>query len=151
MNRLNRKLEYALIALKHMSSKIPGELTSAKEVSETYSAPFDATARVMQVMANRGLLKSEQGVAGGYQITKDLAKVNLLELAEMIEGPTAIAKCFHKESPCEIQESCNIVSPISNLNSKLNEFYKSVSLKELLVEAPTGRKFKKTSDEVLNG
>lgn len=135
MNRLNRKLEYALIALKHMSNKIPGELTSATEVSETYSTPFDATARAMQVMANQGWLKSEQGVAGGYQITKDLGKINLYEFSEVIEGRTAIAKCFHKESPCEIQGTCNIVSPVTNLNNMLVGFYKSVSLKDLLVDS----------------
>lgn len=147
MNKMNRKLEYSLIALKHMSQKMPGELTTAKEVSESYQAPFDATARVMQVMAGRGLLKSEQGATGGYQITKDLSKITLHELMETIQGPTKITKCMQHQktkstteylnqelepSLCEIQGSCNIISPIANLNSKLTEFYKSVSLRDLL-------------------
>ena len=135
MNKINRKLEYALMALKHMSQKIPGELTSAKEVSDSFHTPFDATARVMQQMAQKGgILRAEYGANGGYQITKDLAKISIHELVEIIEGPTALVKCLHKEAPCEIQGTCNIVSPITNLNSKLTEFYKSVSLKDLLVE-----------------
>ncbi|MGE5085873.1 MAG: RrF2 family transcriptional regulator [Bacillota bacterium] len=135
MNKINRKLEYALMALKHMSQKIPGELTSAKEVSEAFHTPFDATARVMQQMAQKGgILRAEYGANGGYQITKDLAKVSIHDLVEVIEGPTALVKCLHKEAPCEIQGTCNIVSPITNLNHKLIDFYKSVSLKDLLVE-----------------
>lgn len=135
MNKINRKLEYALMALKHMSQKIPGELTSAKEVSDSFHTPFDATARVMQQMAQKGgILRAEYGANGGYQITKDLAKVSIHDLVEIIEGPTALVKCLHKEEPCEIQKTCNIVSPITNLNLKLTEFYKSVSLKDLLVE-----------------
>lgn len=133
MNKLNRKVEYSLMALKHMSRKVPGELTSAKEVSDSYHAPFDATARVMQLMASRGWLKSEQGAAGGYQITKDLSKVTLAELIEVIQGPTQIAKCMGKDEPCEMQTSCNIISPVANLNQRLNEFYESVTLKELLL------------------
>lgn len=133
MNKINRKLEYALMALRHMSQKIPGELTTAKEVSESFQTPFDATARVMQAMASRGLLKVEHGAAGGYQITKDLNKVTLHDLVEIIEGPTALVKCLHKEEPCDIQGTCNIVSPITNLNRRLTDFYKSVTLKELLV------------------
>ncbi len=132
MNKMNRKLEYSLMALKHMSLKRPGELTSAKEVSESYAAPFDATARVLQMMAQKGILRSEQGAQGGYQITRDLGKVSLQDLIETIQGPTRIAKCIGKDEPCEMQSSCNIVSPMLTLNQKLNEFYQNVSLKDLL-------------------
>jgi Rrf2 family nitric oxide-sensitive transcriptional repressor len=132
MNKMNRKLEYSLMALKHMSLKMPGELTSAKEVSESYSAPFDATARVLQMMAQKGILRSEQGAQGGYQITRDLAKVTLHDLIETIEGPTQIAKCISNDEPCGMQSNCNIISPVTTLNQKLNEFYQNLSLKELL-------------------
>jgi Rrf2 family transcriptional regulator, nitric oxide-sensitive transcriptional repressor len=132
MNKLNRKLEYSLMALKHMSLKPPGELTSAKEVADSYSAPFDATARVLQQMAQNGLLRSEQGASGGYQITQDLAKVTLHDLLEVIQGPTQIAKCLHKDDACELQKSCNIISPVTTLNQKLNQFYQNLSLKELI-------------------
>lgn len=155
MNKLNRKLEYALMALKHMSAKIPGELTSAKEVSENFSTPFDATARVMQVMAQKGLLRAEHGAFGGYQITKDLSKVTMLQLLEIIEGPTAMVKCMFKESHCEIHGTCNIASPIQLLQNKLNEFYGNITLKELLVEAPAvagkAPKRKVAPEEALNG
>jgi Rrf2 family protein len=158
MNRINRKLEYALMALKHMSQKIPGELTSAKEVSDIFKTPFDATARVMQAMAQKGLLRAEHGAFGGYQITKDLSKVTMLQLLEIVEGPTAMVKCMVKESPCEIQGTCNIISPINILQSKLNEFYGNITLKELLVESPlTAVKLMKrksvnsVDEEALNG
>lgn len=138
MNKINRKLEYALMALKYMSQKIPGELTSAKEVSDAFHTPFDATARVMQQMAQKGgILRAEYGANGGYQITKDLAKISIHDLIEIVEGPTALVKCLHKEAPCEIKGTCNIVSPVTTLNHKLTDFYKSVSLKELLVERST--------------
>ncbi len=132
MNKVNRKLEYSLMALKHMAQKRPGELTTAKEVAESYRAPFDATARVMQLMAQSGLLKVEHGAFGGYQITKDLTKVSMLDLLEAVQGPTQIAKCIAKNDACEIQPVCNIMSPISQLNSKLNDFYKNLSINDLL-------------------
>ncbi len=137
MNKINRKLEYALIALKYMTGKIPGELTSAKEVSDSFKTPFDATARVMQLMAQKGILRAEYGASGGYQINKDLAKVSVHDLVEMIDGPTALVKCLSKEDKsyaCEIQGTCNIVSPVTQLNHKLTEFYRRLSLKELLVQ-----------------
>jgi Rrf2 family nitric oxide-sensitive transcriptional repressor len=133
MNRLNRKIEYSLIALKHMSRKVPGELTSAKEIAERYQSPFDATARVMQLMAQNGILKSEQGAQGGYLIMKDLSKVTMQDLINIVQGPTSVAKCLSEKEACELQSHCNIVSPMSVLNQKISDFYKNLTLKELLV------------------
>ncbi len=124
-----------------MSLKMPGELTSAKEVADAYHAPFDATARVMQIMAQNSLLRAEQGSFGGYQITRDLSRVSLYELIVMILGPVGIAKCIHHGS-CEIQNTCNILSPIQVLNQKLNEFYQSLSIKDLLQTHPAPLNFR---------
>lgn len=133
MNKVHRKVEYALMALKHMAHKVPGELTTAKEIAETYKTPFDATARVMQVMTQKGWLKAEHGAFGGYQIMRDLAKVSLLDLIESLLGPMEIAKCLQKkEEPCEIKQNCNIATPMSVLNQRIIEFYKSTNIKELL-------------------
>ncbi len=112
---------------------MPGELTSAKEIADKYQSPFDATARVMQLMAQNGILKSEQGAQGGYQITKDLSKVTMQDLIQVVQGPTSIAKCLSEDEPCELQNNCNIVSPVNVLNQKLADFYKNLTLKELLV------------------
>ncbi len=135
MNRINRKLEYALIALKHMLQKSPGELCSAKEICNSYRTPFDATSRAMQKMAQQGLLKSEQGIYGGYKIYKDLKKVSLIELMNIVNGPMEIAKCIDESSKtsCDLIEECNIWSPIHFLNSELIEFYSKYNLHQLLI------------------
>lgn len=132
MNKVQKKIEYSLIALKHMRTKPAGELTTAKEVAETYRAPFDVTARVMQVMAQKGLLKSAHGAGGGYLLKKDLKEISLQELIDAIQGPTQIAKCLQDHEECDIQSTCNIISPITRLNNKLNEFYKNLSVEELI-------------------
>ena len=132
MNRLNRKVEYALMALKIMAQKRPGELTSAKEVVEKTGSPFDATARVLQQLAQSGILRSEHGVHGGYSVIRDLSKVSLYELMSFILGPVAVARCMNEESGCDLQKSCNIVSPVNILNKKVVEFYQGLSLAELL-------------------
>ena len=136
MHKVHRKLEYSLMALKHMSVKRAGELTTAKEIADSFHAPFEAVARSLQIMAQKGLLKSEQGVQGGYHISKNLSDVTMLELIEMMEGPVRIAKCLVEDGePCEIQGHCNITSPIHDLNSKLSAFYRSLSVQALLQPA----------------
>ena len=117
-----------------MSAKSPGELTTVKELRQLYGCAFDATSRVMQILAQKGILKSEQGAHGGYQITKDLSRVSVHDLMEMIMGPMALARCLHEEAAgtCEMRTTCNIVSPMQTLHRKLTEFYRSLSLAEVL-------------------
>jgi Rrf2 family nitric oxide-sensitive transcriptional repressor len=137
MNKINRKLEYALIGLKHMRAKAPGELTSVKELTTAYGCPFDVTSRVMQVLAQKGVLISEQGAHGGYMLGRDLTKLSFQELSEILLGKVAIARCLTEASDesghaCEMRGSCNIVTPVQVLNRKLNDFYRSLSVADLL-------------------
>jgi Rrf2 family transcriptional regulator, nitric oxide-sensitive transcriptional repressor len=135
VNRIHRKLEYALIALKHMNQKRPGELTTVKEICQRYGTPFDATARVLQQMVQGKFLKSEQGAYGGYLIMRDLTKVSLRELIEKVVGPIEMVKCMGEnetEQPCEIKEKCNIMLPLINLNDKLIRFYENIIVHDLI-------------------
>jgi Rrf2 family transcriptional regulator, nitric oxide-sensitive transcriptional repressor len=135
MNKINRKLEYALIGLKHMRAKTPGELTSVKELTQAYGCPFEATSRVMQVLAQKGVLRSEQGAHGGYMIARDLNRLSFHELSEMLLGRVAVTRCLDdekKDSPCEMRGTCNIISPVNTLNRRLLDFYKGLSIAELL-------------------
>ncbi len=139
MNRLNRKVEYALMALKLMAQKRPGELTTAKEIAETTGSPFDATARVLQKMAQHKILRSEHGAHGGYVLVRDLSGVSLLELSQLILGAVKAAKCLQNMGDCELKDRCNIHSPISILNRKQEDFYKNITLGELLMERDRAR------------
>ena len=135
MNKIHRKLEYALISLKHMNQKRPGELTTVKEICQKYSTPFDATARVMQQMVQGKFLRSEQGAYGGYLIQRDMSKVSLRELIDNVVGPIEVAKCISEsvaESTCEIRETCQIMTPIFSLNEKLVRFYEDINISDLL-------------------
>lgn len=132
MNKMNKKMEYALMALQLMMQKPEGELTSAKEVSEQMHISFEATARVLQALSARGLLRAEYGVGGGYALARPLSEVSLHDLSEMLEGHTMITKCLTNEEPCEVSSTCNITAPIVQLNKKIQDFYKSVSLQEVL-------------------
>ncbi len=141
MFKINRKLEYALVSLRHMSAKSPGQLTSAKEICDIYRTPFDPTSRVLQIMAQNGVLRAEQGAHGGYQILKDLSKVTLYDLTSMIEGPIQIVNCFHGNySHCDMTASCNVISPMLNLNEKIAALFSTMSVLELIQSKNHGEK-----------
>ena len=133
MFKINRKIEYALIALKHMSNKTPGQLTSAKEICDFYKIPFDTTSRVLQIMAQKGILNAAQGAKGGYQIIKDLFKISARELSDMIIGPIKITNCAHDNfCECDISSKCLISDSMVNLNESIKNLFDTITIADLI-------------------
>jgi Rrf2 family protein len=131
MLKITKEVEYALIALKFMHEARPGQIISAREVCDDKNLPFDATSRTMQKLAKRHILKSNQGKAGGYQLVADLSRVSVYDFMDAAVGPVELAKCLGVKCGCQLVETCNIISPMTVLNNKLIDFYKSINLRDL--------------------
>lgn len=130
---IHKKLEYAIIVLRFLHKLYPGERATAKEISEHYKIPFDSTSRVMQLMKDRNLLRSEQGMKGGYSIAVDLNHMSLLDLMECVLGAVEIANCLNKEyGTCELTCQCSIIPSMIYLNEKIISLYKTITLYELM-------------------
>ncbi|HPI39388.1 MAG TPA: Rrf2 family transcriptional regulator [Pseudobdellovibrionaceae bacterium] len=138
--QLNRRVEYALMALKFMddqkkssenSTTAPG-LISAKKIADTLKTPYELTARIMQTLSQKDFIDSIQGQQGGYRIQKDLSKISVFDLIEALEGPMALVKCQDKEHQCSISSTCNILHPLEKLNQRVQKLYQNTSLLEVI-------------------
>ena len=134
MLKVNRKVEYGLIALRHMHGKPREHLTSVREICERYGTPFDPLAHVLRILNAKEIVKSEQGAHGGYRLLENLKNINLAEFIEMIEGQLAWIECARPEDECKcgLMESCNIIGPMNDFNRRLIMFLKTITLDELL-------------------
>jgi Rrf2 family nitric oxide-sensitive transcriptional repressor len=150
MNRLNRKVEYALIALKYMSTRYAGQLTTVKEICAATNIPFDATSRVMQQMAQRNIFKVEQGAHGGYMLVTDLSKLTFLDILELVSGPVEVVRCVGGQDECEFFANCNMASPLKNFNEKLATFYRSLTVGDLMQPARAEIKRQEPTPHVAN-
>ncbi len=135
MFKINKKLEYGLMALKHMANKTSNELTTAKEICQLYGSPFDVTAKVLQQLAGEKWLHVEHGVKGGYRLQKNLHEASLLHLVEILVGPVHVVNCMlDEESDCALTDSCNVVEPLKKLNTRLKDFYQTITVADLVQE-----------------
>ena len=86
MFRLSKKSDYGLIALKHLAQHAE-ESVSAREIAAQYHIPAELLAKVLQRLARKGLLVSQQGTNGGYVLAKDPATISIVDVVEALEGP----------------------------------------------------------------
>ena len=131
MLKLTKKVEYGLIALKHMrSSENLKSLHSAKEISEKYSLPKETLAKILQLMVRFNYIHAVKGANGGYYIDDSIENVNLMDFIEKIEGPIGLADC-NIDLECNLIEQCNIRKPIKSINNNVKELFKNTSLTDL--------------------
>ncbi|MBT3478003.1 MAG: Rrf2 family transcriptional regulator [Candidatus Marinimicrobia bacterium] len=130
MLKITRKVEYALIALRHMQSENNDGLTSAKEIATQYGIPQQLLAKTLQQMAKDGIVEAVQGPAGGYRILANLDHISLKDFFENLEGPLGMMDCFF-ESDCIQLGTCNIRVPIQRINDNMRNMFSQMSVREV--------------------
>lgn len=130
MLKISRKVEYALIALRHFQNESPHKFTSAREVALKYSIPQELLAKVLQSLAKNNILEATKGPLGGYRLATDPKEINMTEFFEIIEGPVGIMNCYF-ESGCDQIDGCNIKTPINNINDAIRNMFNNMTLADI--------------------
>ena len=129
MLKLTRKLEYALIALRHMQMK-GDTLSSTKEIADMYTIPREILAKTLQQMARLKYIDAVQGPKGGYRIDNVLSKINLTQFVEEMEGPLEMVEC-NINSDCIQINTCNIRMPINKINQNIRSIFNKINITEI--------------------
>ncbi len=136
MIKLNRKTEYALIALTRLASQPEGRV-SAKDLAREFRIPGDLLAKVLQQLQGAGLIKATHGPHGGYAIACNPEAVRLTDLIRELEGPLAFVSCLNEATGegegCEQAVACNIHPTLHAINSQIEALLSRYTLRDLLV------------------
>ena len=134
MVRLSKKVEYGLIAIRHIATRSLGDIVTAKEIAESYKIPYELLAKVLQRLTKSGLITSHQGVRGGYTLAKDPAEIPVSTIILAIEGASpTIAQCM-TEGPesCTVFTVCTIKSPLTKVQANIDRAFSSMTLSEIV-------------------
>ncbi len=135
MLSFSKKIEYGLIALRYMASLGEGELVPAKEISDKYRISYELLAKVLQKLTKAGIINSFYGVNGGYALAKPPDKIKLSEVIQALEGKSHIniVTCNTTDpESCDIFDRCTIKTPLSKIQSVINNMFNEISISEIL-------------------
>ena len=129
MFRLSKKADYGLIALKHLAMHSE-ESISAREIAAEYRIPAELLAKVLQKLARKGLLVSQQGMNGGYVLARDPARISIVDVVEALEGPISITPC-ERGDDCRQLQLCSVRDPLLKVKAKVVRVLGDMSIYEL--------------------
>tara|TARA_Y100001970_G_scaffold74138_1_gene93987 strand:- start:201 stop:605 length:405 start_codon:yes stop_codon:yes gene_type:complete len=132
MLKLNKSIEYALIAIKHIKSNNSNKLFSSRDISDLYNIPYELLSKILQKLCKLGYLQSVKGPNGGYLLKKSLNKISLIKFIEEFEGPVSFSQCtIETNTECRQFDLCNIKSPINEINNNIRELLSNMYLNEI--------------------
>ena len=129
MFRLSKKADYGLIALKHLAMHSDASI-SAREIAAQYHIPAELLAKVLQKLARKGLLVSQQGINGGYVLARDPSRISIVDVVEALEGPISITPC-EKGEDCQQFQVCSVRDPLLKVKAKVVRVLGDMSIYEL--------------------
>jgi FeS assembly SUF system regulator len=132
MLRLSKKADYALIAITHLTLKSGS--SSAREIAEQFDIPVELMAKVLQRLTRRGLLTSQQGTRGGYQLARAASGISIADVIQAIDGPVAVTACSAHAERCGQFAKCNVRDPLWKIREIIVSALKATTVSELAKE-----------------
>jgi len=138
MLRLSKKADYALMAMKHLALRGDRGSSSAREIAEQYDIPIELLAKVLQRLVRRGLLSSQQGTRGGYQLARRPIQISVADVIQAIDGPVTVTACSSEEGigTCEQFAKCNVRDPLWRVRERILAALGECTIAELAADVP---------------
>jgi Rrf2 family protein len=138
MLRLSKKADYALMAMKHLALHGDRGSSSAREIAEQYDIPIELLAKVLQRLVRRGLLASQQGTRGGYQLARGPIQISVADVIQAIDGPVTVTACSTDEggTGCDQFAKCNVRDPLRRVRERILAALGECTIAELAADAP---------------
>lgn len=136
MLRLSKKVDYALIAMKHLALHGDRGSSSAREIAGLYDVPIELMAKVLQRLVRRGLLVSQQGTRGGYQLARTPIQITVADVIQAIEGPVTVTACSTNDGQCEQFSKCNVRDPLWRVRERILNALGECTIAELAADPP---------------
>ena len=128
MLKLSKKSDYGLMAVNHLARHYGEAACSAKDIAQAYSIPGGLMAKVLQRLAQKGLLHSQHGTNGGYTLAKPPLFMSALEVIHAVDGPVMITSCITARGECFQTPLCTVKEPLRRVNERIVNALNSLSI-----------------------
>jgi Rrf2 family protein len=95
----------ALVALARLPT---GAYAGAARIAQEIGAPQNYLGKLLQSLAEEGLVESQKGLGGGFRLARDPKQISLLDIVEPIEHVSRWSGCILGRTECSEAHPCAI-------------------------------------------
>ncbi len=123
------------MAVKYIAVYSDHSSVTAKEISEGYNIPYELLSKVLQKLSKFNIVKSFQGVKGGYSLTRTPEEISLIDIISIIEPHYSITECLIEhgsEKDCARFNCCMIRDPLAKVQSEIDKVFRTTTISQIL-------------------
>jgi Rrf2 family protein len=108
MLQITRQTEYAIRGLQDLTRRSTDAPVQLKVIAGSCEVSEAFLAKIFQMLAQAGIVKSHRGVKGGFSLGRPAGEITLREVVEVCEGGIVLNHCLRKVDPCNRKEHCQV-------------------------------------------
>lgn len=142
---ISKKAKYALKALKVLSERYESKQPILiADIAEQQSIPKKFLEAILLELRNNGVLHSQKGKGGGYQLRMSPESVTIAKIVRIIDGPIAPMLCvslnfYGKCDDCVDEKTCCIRPIMEKVRDANLAVYEHTTLRDLMDEGQESR------------
>jgi rrf2 family protein (putative transcriptional regulator) len=105
-----------------------------KDIAQNQSISVKYLDQIINSLKVAGLITNVKGKKSGYQLTRPAAQITMLDIHNAFEFGICVVDCTNKSFHCDKRGSCAAEDFWGNLNNKIIDHFRSVTLEELAAE-----------------
>lgn len=130
MLRISKLTDYGTVILACLASA-PERRHTASGVAERTRLGVPTVSKLLKSFHRAGIVTSERGTRGGYQLARPAARITAAAIIDAIEGPVAITECSGNHSACDLELSCSTGNAWQRINGAIRQSLDDISLAQL--------------------
>jgi FeS assembly SUF system regulator len=128
MFKLSKLTDYAVVVLVKLG-RSDGMQTSPGLAACT-GIPEPTVAKVLKILAGKGLVASQRGAHGGYRLARALAQIPVADVIAAVDGPIALTACVDNGT-CETHTLCPMHGRWDPVNEAIESALNAISLADM--------------------
>jgi Rrf2 family protein len=126
--------EVAIRAALYLAGRPPGELSPVHDVAKATKLPSAYLSKVIQRLAQAGLIRTFRGPGGGIELGKSPEAITLWSLVHAMEGRVGVERCALGVGTCSSEKPCPLHGRWAPLQEEFQRLLEGTTLASLLRE-----------------
>lgn len=123
--------QYAVRALVHIAGA--DEMHTADNIANHTGIPRGYLAKILQRLHQSGLVNTQRGLHGGYELARSAASISVLDVVRAVEPRSELSMC----SECR-SDSCRIVSFMRSFGDSCDEKLRLTMIDSFISDCSAG-------------